>query len=141
MSAPLLVLLLIGAAAQANHAAPGRPAVIQPLVEPTARCSANPQLVVALTGFTPPNRGVASVVVSLRMPGGRLQRLGEAGVFPHQPFSGSLANAHRFGFPVPRSVLARNPSVVVEVSNGGKAVVGEARITPAPQERCARPRR
>lgn len=136
MSVPLLALLLIGAAAEPSHAGPGRPALLQPLVEPAARCSANPQLVVALTGFTPPRRGVASLVVSLRMPGGRLRRLGEAGVYPYQAFSASLADAHRFGFAVPARLLSQNPSVVVEVSNGGNAVVGEARITPAPQESC-----
>lgn len=141
MSVLLLALLL--SASQPNIAAPGDPAVLQPLIERAARCSANPQLVVAVTGFTPPRRGTASLVVSLRTAGGRLTRLGEVGVFPHQAFSGSLAEAHRFGFAIPARSVGRNSSVVVEISGGengegARAVVGEARITPAPRERCGR---
>jgi hypothetical protein len=142
MSALFLSLLLTVAPPESHVASPGNPAVLHPLVETAARCSANPQLVIALTAFTPPRRGTASLLVSLRTTGGRLTRLGEVGVFPHRPFSASLADARRFGFAIPAQGLDRDSSVVVEVASeanpaGARAVVGEARITPAPQERCS----
>lgn len=142
MSAPFLALLLIAAAPQSGLATPGRPAVLSPVVEAGAHCSANPQLVVALTGFTPPREGHATLVVSLGTAEGRTAELGQVGVFPEQAFSVGLAEAMRYGFAVPRSALRLNPIVVVEVTTGGgpaagaRAVVGEARIGPAPQERC-----
>ena len=138
MSALFLALLLAGAPAQSHLASPGSPAVLRPLIEAAARCSANPQLVVALTGFTPPRRGVASLVVSLLTADDRVTQLGEVGIFPHRPFSAPLAQARRFGFAIPAGALDGDPRVVIEVTNaaGARAVVGEARITPPPQEGC-----
>lgn len=140
MIAALLALLLAGTPGAAQVAAPGRPAVLRPLVERAAYCSANPQLVVAVTGFTPPRQGAASLVVSLRTADGRLRRLGEVSIFPQRAFAAPLAQAQRFGFALPRAAVGRPASVIVALGdgNGGGArvVVGEARITPAPQERC-----
>ena len=140
MFASVIALLLAATPGAARTATPGRPAVISPLVEAAARCSANPQLVVAVTGFTPPRQGPASLVVSLRTADGRVTRLGEVGIFPMRAFSGSLAGAQRFGFAVPRRALGPRSSVIVALrdgrAGGASAVVGEARITPAPQERC-----
>ena len=116
--------------------------MLLPLVEAGARCSANPQLVVALTGFTPPREGHATLVVSLRTADGRITELGQAGVYPERAFSVALAGAMRFGFAVPRRALGANSRIVVEVRTdgtpaaGARAVIGEARIGPAPQERC-----
>ncbi len=138
MSASLLALLLAAATPEPGLATPGRPAVLRPVVEAAAHCSANPQLVVAITGFTPPRQGHATLVVSLRTADGRTTELGQVGVYPEQAFSVALAEAHRFGFAVPRSALRRNPMVLVDVTAaaGARALVGEARIGPAPQERC-----
>jgi len=142
MYAFYLATLLAAATPESHFASPGRPAVLPPVMEAGARCSANPQLTVALTGFTPPRAGHATLVVSLRTADGRTSELGQVGVFPEQPFSAELAQARRFGFAVPRRALRLNPIVVVEVRSngrraaGGRAVVGEARIGPAPQERC-----
>jgi hypothetical protein len=137
----LLALLLLAAPAGPHPVAPGRQAVFPPLVEDAARCSTNPQLVVAITGFTPPRQGSATLIVSVRTADGRTTRLGEVSVYPQQAFSASLASARRFGFAVPRRALSPNANVVVEMAGaayaeGARAVVGEARITGAPQERC-----
>jgi uncharacterized protein (DUF362 family) len=140
----LLALLLLaapGAPAAPRLATPGHAAVMSPLVEDAARCSTNPQLVVAITGFTPPRQGVASLVVSVRTADGRSTRLGEVTIYPYQPFSAPLASAHRFGFAMPRQGLSPNAQVVVAVASlgnaaGARAMVGEARVTGAPQERC-----
>lgn len=140
MFASMLALLLAATPGAAQVATPGRPAVLSPLVERAARCSANPQLVVAITGFTPPRQGAASLVVSLRTADGRLRRLGEVSIFPLRAFSAPLAQAQRFGFAIPRRAVGQRASVIVALSDGqaggASAVVGEARITPAPQERC-----
>ena len=88
---------LLAAAGGPHIVAPGRQAVFPPLVEDSARCSTNPQLVVAVTGFTPPRQGSATLIVSVRTADGRTTRLGEVSVYPHQPFSASLASARRFG--------------------------------------------
>ena len=143
MSAVLPLLLLLAAPAGSNLALPGRPALLQPLVEPAARCSAHPQLVVAITAFTPPRQGASSLVVSVRTRDGRAIRLGEASIYPHQAFSGPLGQAQRFGFAIPRRLLGEGPSVTVALigdgnAAGARAVVGEARITPAPLEPCER---
>jgi hypothetical protein len=138
----LLGLLLMIVPPEAGLATVGRPAVLRPLIEAKARCSADPQLVIALTSFTPPRDGHAGLNVSLRTIGGRRIELGRVGIFPEQAFSASLADAKRFGFALPKGALASNPEVVVEVTAeggsgaGARAVVGEARISPAPQERC-----
>ena len=136
----VIALLLAVTPGAAQTATPGRPAVMSPLVETAARCSANPQLVVAVTGFTPPRQGPASLIVSLRTADGRVTRLGEVGIFPQRAFSGSLAQAQRFGFAIPRRAVGARSSVIVALSDGraagASAVVGEARITPAPRERC-----
>jgi hypothetical protein len=141
MATYLMSLLLIATAAGPHVVTPGRQAVFPPIVEDAARCSANPQLVVALTGYTPPRQGSATLIVSVRTADGRTTRLGEVSVYPQQAFSAPLASAQRFGFAVPRRALSPNANVVVEVAGGGnsqgaRAVVGEARITAAPQERC-----
>ncbi|HEY5712311.1 MAG TPA: hypothetical protein VIT38_10480 [Allosphingosinicella sp.] len=144
MSAFLLAFLLLavpGAPTAPGLATPGRAAVLSPLVEDAARCSTHPQLVVAITGFTPPRQGAATLVVSIRTADGRTTRLGEVSVYPHQAFSAPLASAHRFGFAMPRQGLSPNANVVVELAGpgnaeGARALVGEARVTGAPQERC-----
>lgn len=139
MLTSMLTALLATAAAEPQLAVAGRPAVVSPTVETAARCSADPQLVVAVTGFTPPRQGATSLVVSLRTADGQVTRLGEVGIFPYAAFSSSLAEAQRFGFAIPRRALGRNPTVLVALAGGttgARAVVGEARITPAPQERC-----
>ena len=138
MAAALIALLLATGAPEPALATPGRPAVLRPVVEAAARCSADPQLTVALTGFTPPTAGHATIVVSLRTADGRTTELGEVGLFPERAFSAALAGAKRFGFAVPRAALRLEPIVVVAVSSGAgaRAVVGEARIGPAPRERC-----
>lgn len=142
MSVSFLALLLMAAPPESHVATAARPAVLRPVMEAGARCSANPQLVVALTGFTPPRQGHATIVVSLRTDDGRTTELGQVGVFPEQAFSAPLAGARRFGFAVPRSALRLNPTVMVAVTSDGgpaaeaRAVVGEARIGLAPQERC-----
>jgi hypothetical protein len=142
MSLPLLALLLAAAPAQSGLATTGRPALLHPVVEASARCSANPQLVIALTQFTPPSGGHATLVVSLRTADGRIRELGQVGVYPEQPFSAALPNAQRFGFAIPKRTLAQNPRVMVAVrtdngrATGARAVIGEARISPAPRERC-----
>lgn len=137
-----LAALLVAAAPPPGLATPGRPAVLHPVVEAAARCSANPQVVVALTGFTPPREGHATLVVSAQAAGGRRIELGRVGVFPEQAFAAPLANAMRFGFALPKSALARAPAIQVEVvADGGsgagmRALIGEARIVPPPQEHC-----
>lgn len=140
MPIPLLALLLMGAAPAPSEAIPGKPALLRPVVEAAARCSAAPQVVVALTGFTPPNGGHATLVVSLRTADGQRVELGQVGVFPEQAFTAKLADAMRFSFALPKGALARNPQVVVELrSDGGtgaRATIAEARIGPAPQEHC-----
>jgi|GEM_PF-4434775 len=142
MSASLLALLLIAAPGESHVATHGRPAVLPAVVEPGGRCSANPQLVVALTGFTPPRQGHATIVVSLRTNDGRTTELGQVAVFPERAFSAALADARRFGFAVSRAALRLNPMVMVAVTGdggpaaGARAIVGEARIGLAPQERC-----
>src|ERR1044072_3638593 len=104
------------APAGADVAPAGRPAVLRPVVEAQALCSADPQLVVALTQFAPPRGGHATLVVSLRGPGERMTRLGEVGVFPERPFSAALAGAMRFGFAVPRDRVGANLTVVVAMT-------------------------
>jgi len=146
MSAFLSILLLLATSAGPNLAVPGQAAVVRPLVEPAARCSASPRLVVAITAFTPPRQGASTLVISVRTRDGRTTRLGEVGIYPHQPFTASLADARRFGFAMPRRMLGEDPSVTVAVeadgdAAGARAVVGEARVTPAPQERCQARRR
>jgi hypothetical protein len=142
MSLLLLALLLAAAPAQPGLATTGRPALLRPVVEAAARCSANPQLVIALTQFTPPQGGHATLVVSLRTADGRTRELGQVGVFPETSFSAALPDARRFGFAVPKSALAGSPRVMVAVKTdtrraaGARAVIGEARISPAPSERC-----
>ena len=140
MKTALLALLLAAAPGGAQRATPGRPAVMRPLVEAAARCSANPQLVVSVTGFTPPREGAASLVVSLRTADGRVSRLGEVSIYPMRAFSAPLAQAQRFGFAIPRHAVGQQASVIVALADGdaggASAMVGEARITPAPQERC-----
>jgi hypothetical protein len=134
-----MALLLAAAPAAAQVATPGRPAVLSPLVETRARCSANPQLVVAVTGFTPPRQGAADLIVSWRGADGRVRRLGQVSIYPQRAFSAPLAQAQRFGFAIPRRAMGPRASVIVALAdgNGGASlVVGEARITPAPQERC-----
>jgi hypothetical protein len=141
MSLSLLALLIVAAPAQANVATIGRPAALRPVVEASARCSANPQLVIALTQFTPARGVHSSLVVSLRTSDGRIRELGHAGVFPHQPFSAALPGAQRFGFAIPKAALRQSPTVLVEIKAesgravGARAVIGEARITPAPRDR------
>jgi hypothetical protein len=140
MPVSLSALLLMIAAPVAPEASPGRPALLQPVIEAAARCSAAPQVVVAVTGFTPPKGGHATLVVSLRTADGRHVELGQVGIFPEQAFTASLADAKRFGFALPKGALARNPRVMVEIrSDGGagaRATIAEARIGPAPRERC-----
>ena len=140
MPIPLLALLLMGGAPVPSEATPGKPALLRPVVEAAARCSAAPQVVVALTGFTPPRGGHATLVVSLRTADGHRVELGQVGVFPEQAFTAKLANAMRYGFALPKGALARNPQVMVEIrSDGGtgaRATIAEARIGPAPQEHC-----
>jgi hypothetical protein len=141
MPMPLLALLLLGSAQSESRLATDRsPAVIRPVVEARARCAANPQLVVALTQFTPPRRGPSTLVVSLRTADGRTSELGRAGIYPHQAFTASLAQARRFGFALPKGALERKPTVLVAIGSesggGARATVGEARIAPAPGDRC-----
>lgn len=145
MSTFLLALLLLAVPSAPGStfrlATPGRAAMLSPFIDDAARCSRNPQLVVAITGFTPPRQGAATLVVSARTADGRTTRLGEVTIYPHQPFSTPLASAHRFGFAAPRALLAPNARVVVAVASlgdptGARAMVGEARVTGAPQERC-----
>lgn len=141
---PLLFLasLLLAAPAQPGLATIGRPVVLRPVVEASARCSANPQLVIALTHFTPPRGGHATLVVSLRTADGRTRELGQIGVYPEQPFAAALPDAQRFGFAIPKAALAQSPQVMVAVkadsnrATGARAVIGEARISPAPRDRC-----
>ena len=131
----LWMVLLMAGGADTNVATAGQAAVMRPVVENSARCSADPQVVVALTGFTPPSGGHASLVVSLLTSAGRRSELGAVGVF-----SAPLGEAKRFGFALPKGTLALDPKVIVELAvdrgTGARAVIGEARIGPAPQERC-----
>ncbi|MDB5703108.1 MAG: hypothetical protein JWN66_224 [Sphingomonas bacterium] len=140
MPVSLLALLLMAGTPVPAEASPGKPALLQPVIEAAARCSTAPQLVVAMTGFTPPKGGHATLVVSLRTADGRRHELGQVGIFPEQAFTAKLADAQRFGFALPKGALARNPRVMVEIrSDGGtgaRATIAEARIGPAPQERC-----
>ncbi len=142
MSVSFLSLLLMAAPPQPGLATSARPALLRPVIESAARCSANPQLVIAVTQFTPPSGGHASLAVSIRTADGRIRELGHVGIFPAQPFSVALPQAQRFGFAIPRRVLAQSPQVLVAVTAdgksaaGGRAVIGEARISPAPRERC-----
>lgn len=140
MPVSLLALLLMAVTPVPAEVSPGKPALLQPVVEPAARCSTVPQLVVAVTGFTPPKGGHATLVVSLRTADGRRHELGQVGIFPEQAFTAKLADAQRFGFALPKGALAGNPRVIVELrSDGGtgaRATIAEARIGPAPQERC-----
>jgi hypothetical protein len=139
---PLIFLtpLLMAAAPIPAQATTGSPALLHPFVEPAARCSVAPQLVVAVTAFTPPKGGHATLVVSLRTADGHRTELGQVGVFPEQPFTAKLADAKRFGFALPKGALASNPQVMVELRSeggtGASATIAEARIGPAPQERC-----
>jgi hypothetical protein len=132
---------LAGAEAGPAVATARRPAQLVPTIAAAARCSAQPQVVVTLVGFTPPTRGHASLVVLLRTQDGRTERLGEAGVFPEQAFA-APAPAQHFGFALPAGALARRPQVIVEVSaddargTDARAVIGSAEIVPAPQEHC-----
>lgn len=134
-----IVLALIFAPSAAV-ATPQRAASVEPRIEAGARCSSNPQLVVAVTGFTPPRSGHVDLRVSLRTDDGRRRTLGIAGLYPEQAFSVSLGEAQRFGFSIPRAALARHPRVIVELGGdagaGARAVIAEARIGPAPGERC-----
>jgi hypothetical protein len=142
MSLSFLALMLMAAPAQPGLATAARPALLRPVVEAAARCSANPQLVIALTQFTPPSGGSANLVVSLRTADGRTRELGHVGIFPAQPFSVALPDAQRFGFAIPRAALGQSPQVLVAVktdgnrATGARAVIGEARISPAPRDRC-----
>lgn len=140
MPISFLALLLMVATPAPAQAAPGSPALLHPVVEPAARCSPAPQLVVAVTAFVPPKGGHATLVVSLRAADGSRTELGQVGIFPEQAFTANLAGAKRFGFALPRGALAGDPQVMVELrSDGGtgaRATIAEARIGPAPQERC-----
>jgi hypothetical protein len=140
MPASFLALLLMAAAPIPAQATAASPALLHPIVEPAARCSAAPQLVVALTAFTPPKGGHATLVISLRTADGHNIELGQVGVFPEQPFTAKLADAKRFGFALPKGALAANPQVMVELRSeggtGARATIAEARIGAAPQERC-----
>ena len=143
MLAPFLALLLMSTpAADPTLAVVGRPAVVHPVVEAQARCSANPQVTVSVTGFQPAHAGHVTLVVSLQGADGRRTELGRVGVFPEQGFSGSLHDAQRFGFALPKGGLDPASRVVVELAadagggHGAFARVGEARIAPAPSEKC-----
>ncbi len=142
MFLPVLAVLLAAAPAQPGLATIGRPALLRPVVEAAARCSANPRLVIALTRFEPPQGGHATLVVSLRTADGRTRELGQIGIFPEKAFSAALPEAQRFGFAVPKAALARNPRVMVAVktdssrATGARAVIGEARISPGSGGRC-----
>ncbi len=140
MPISLLALLLMAAEPVPAEAVPGHPALLHPVIEAAARCSAAPQLVVAVTGFTPPPGGHATLIVSLRMESGRTVELGQVGIFPEQAFTASLTDAKRFGFALPKGALAGEPRVMVEVTtsggSGARATIAEARIRAAPQERC-----
>ena len=141
MSPSLLAALLMAAPIQPGLATAGRPALLRPVVEAAARCSNNPQLVIALTRFTAPSGGSANLVVSLRTADGRTRELGQVGIFPQQSFSADLAGARRFGFAVPKAALGQGATVMVSIKSdgratGAKAVIGEARISPAPRDRC-----
>ena len=135
-----IALALIFAAPPASAvASPGRPALVAPRIDRGAFCSRNPQLVVAVTGFTPPRTGHVDLRVSLRTDDGRRRALGTAGIFPEQAFSASLDEAQKFGFALPKAALARHPRVIVEIAGAGtgaRAVIAEARIGPAPGDRC-----
>lgn len=143
MSASLLALLLLVAAPAESHlATAARPALLRPMMDRGALCSANPQLTVVLSAFTPPRGRHATLVVSLRTGDGRTTELGHVGVYPERAFSASTAQPMRFGFAVPRGALALDPIVVVAMTvDGGpapdaRAVIAEARIGLAPQEHC-----
>ena len=136
----VLLLMMMPGGADATVATVGQPALVQPVVETRARCSADPQVVVALTAFTPPSGGHATLVVTLLTSDGRRTELGNVAVFPEQAFAAPLAQAQRFGFALPKGALALDPKVMVELTvdggTGARAVIGEARIGPAPGERC-----
>ncbi|MEG3146124.1 hypothetical protein U1839_15830 [Sphingomonas sp. RT2P30] len=82
----------------------------------------------------------ATLIVSLRTQSGRTAELGQVGVFPEQAFAAGLADAKRFGFALPKGAAAGKPRVTVELrtsgGTGARATIAEARIGPAPQERC-----
>lgn len=135
----LSALLMAAVPAPAGAATAGRPALLKPVVEAAARCSAEPRLVIAVTQFTPPRGGHATLAVSLRTADGRTRALGHVGIFPERPFSVALKDAQRFGFAVPRAALGQRPTVVVEMGgegNGARALIGEARISPGPRSGC-----
>jgi hypothetical protein len=142
VSIALVALLFAAQPPASGVATPERPAQLAPRIEAGARCSSNPQLVVAVTGFTPPRAGHVGLRVWLHTDGGRRRSLGIAGLYPEQAFAAPLEQAQRFGFSVPRTALAGHPRVFVELTGeggsaiGARAVIGEARIGPAPGERC-----
>ncbi|HEX8193113.1 MAG TPA: hypothetical protein VF552_09450 [Allosphingosinicella sp.] len=140
MLSALVALFLLAPSGYPATAVPGRPALVRPIVEPAALCAADPQLVVSVTGFTPPRSGSASLHVSLRAPDGRTSHLGVAGIHPHQAFAAaSLDDAQHFGFAVPRAAVRQRVVVVVALPQpaaGASVTIGEARITPAPQQSC-----
>src|SRR6185295_13086165 len=120
------ILSMLAATGEPPLAVAGRAAVLHPVVEPAARCSANPQLVVAITGFTPPREGTARLIISARARDGRTIRLGEVGIFPSQPFSASLAQARRFGFAIPARFVSPETNVTVEVASEGNGAGARA---------------
>lgn len=142
MLAPFFALLLMTSPVDPSLAVMGRPAVVHPVVEAQARCAAHPQLTVAITRFTPAREGHVSLVVSLEGAGGRRTELGRVAIFPEQAFDGGLSEAQRFGFALPKGGLDPASRVVVELAadgaggHGALARIGEARIVPAPSEKC-----
>jgi hypothetical protein len=142
VSIALVALVFVAQPPASGIATPDRPARIAPRIEAAARCSSSPQLVVAVTGFTPPRAGHVSLRVWLHTDGGRRRSLGLAGLYPEQAFAAPLEQAQRFGFSIPRAALAGHPRVVVELTgdgaapSGARATIGEARIGPAPGEHC-----
>jgi hypothetical protein len=136
-----LYALLFAAAFPATVQA-GEVAVVEPVIENQAYCSNDPQIVVAITRFSPPRRGHAHLTVSLLTDGGRLISLGQAGIYPARAFTSSLPEAMRFSFSLPGKTLPEHPRIAIQVSTGddgdhdAQAVIGEVRAMPAPQEQC-----
>ena len=75
-----------------------------------------PHLVVALTGFTTPRGGQATLVVSLTDDDRRTE-LGQTAVLPEQRFSASpAAAAKHFGFALPERALALDAIIMVKLA-------------------------
>jgi len=139
-SALLSVVLMVATSATAQL---GRPAELRPIVEPAARCVAQPYLSVAVTGFTPPRNGSVELVVSIRgETSGEVRELGRVAIFPAQRFASDLTGAQRFGFNVPKRFVSQPAVVVVALepaagsSDAARATIGEARIGAGPGGRC-----